>query len=281
MATTTPTTVTRRATPRPLSTRKLDMVYLAFFIVHVPIMFWMFISTLLCLSHDNDNNDNDDNDNDDNDNDDNDNDDNDAQPCAMQKIFLPYSLVDLASILPSFLVSPLSHTLRAYQLERFQDQFFVSPPAWFTAYMWIEAVYHVPISLWMVWGLFNDHPLVPLHLLIFSLEVAVTTLTCIVDISSWKGYSSAQKSDLYGLYVPYLVLGTCSPQLYLYFVFRGLFIPLFRFHVTILAELVTGSVFRLTTWSSCISACLMGVDAFVRVKRQILQSGGLEKAKTL
>ncbi|KAH0831673.1 hypothetical protein FOPE_02890 [Fonsecaea pedrosoi] len=182
MATTTPTTVTRRATPRPLSTRKLDMLYLAFFIVHVPIMF----------------------------------------------------LVDLASILPSFLVSPLSHTLLAYQLERFQDQFFVSPPAWFTAYMWIEAVYHVPISLWMVWGLFNDHPLVPLHLLIFSLEVAVTTLTCVVDISSWKGYSSAQKSDLYGLYVPYLVL-----------------------------------------------ACLMGVDAFVRVKRQILQSGGLEKGKAL
>ncbi|EXJ69109.1 uncharacterized protein A1O5_08044 [Cladophialophora psammophila CBS 110553] len=101
------------------------------------------------------------------------------------------------------------------------------------AYMWIEALYHVPISLWMVWGIFKDHPLVPLHLLIFALEVAVTTLTCVVDISDWEGYTSAQKSDLYGLYVPYLVL-----------------------------------------------ACLMGVDAFVRVKRQILHNIGPEKGKT-
>ncbi|KIX93579.1 uncharacterized protein Z520_10757 [Fonsecaea multimorphosa CBS 102226] len=170
------------AVRRPLSARKLDAVYLVFFVVHVPIMF----------------------------------------------------LVDLASLLPPFLVSPLSHTLRAYQLERFQDQFFVNPPRWFTAYMWIEALYHVPISLWMVWGILNDHPLVPLHLLIFSLEVAVTTLTCVVDISAWAGYTSAQKSDLYGLYVPYLVL-----------------------------------------------ACLMGVDAFVRVKRQILRGINPEKGKTL
>ncbi|OAP59877.1 hypothetical protein AYL99_04879 [Fonsecaea erecta] len=177
-------TATRRTRRRPLSARKLDVVYLCFFIVHVPIMF----------------------------------------------------LVDLASILPSILVSPLSHSLRAYQLQRFQDQFFVRPPAWFTAYMYLEAVYHVPISLWMVWGIVKDHPLVPLHLLIFALEVAVTTLTCVVDISAWEGYTSAQKSDLYGLYVPYLVL-----------------------------------------------ACLMGIDAFVRVKRQILHctgSGSSEKGKT-
>ncbi|KIW91909.1 uncharacterized protein Z519_07879 [Cladophialophora bantiana CBS 173.52] len=166
---------------RPLSARKLDVLYLGFFLVHVPIMF----------------------------------------------------LVDLCSILPSILVSPLSHSLRTYQLQRFQDKFFISPPAWFMAYMWIEATYHVPISLWMVWGIFKDHPLVPLHLLIFALEVAVTTLTCVVDISDWEGYTSAQKSDLYGLYVPYLVL-----------------------------------------------ACLMGVDAFVRVKRQILHSAGPEKGKT-
>ena len=52
-----------------------------------------------------------------------------------------------------------------------------------------------------------DHPLVPLNLLIFALEVAITTTTCIADISSWKTYTNAQKNDLYGLYVPYLALG--------------------------------------------------------------------------
>jgi hypothetical protein len=53
-----------------------------------------------------------------------------------------------------------------------------------------------------------DHPLLPLNLLVFSLEVAVTTLTCVADISSWETHTNAQKNDLYGVYVPYLVLGT-------------------------------------------------------------------------
>ncbi|ETI27416.1 hypothetical protein G647_09606 [Cladophialophora carrionii CBS 160.54] len=89
--------------------------------------------------------------------------------------------------------------------------------------MWLELVYHVPVSLWLGWGLWNEHPLVPLNLLVFALEVAITTLTCLADISSWKTYTSAQKNDLYSLYVPYLIL-----------------------------------------------ACLMGIDAFIRVKRQVL-----------
>ena len=67
-----------------------------------------------------------------------------------------YSLViDLSSILPTFLVTDLSRNLVAYHLERFQDQFFTAPPAWFTVYMWLEVVYHVPISLWLGWGLWN------------------------------------------------------------------------------------------------------------------------------
>jgi hypothetical protein len=67
-------------------------------------------------------------------------------------------VIDLSSILPSFLVTPLSRSLVSYHLERFQDQFFTSPPAWFTVYMWLELVYHVPVSLWLGWGLWNGEP---------------------------------------------------------------------------------------------------------------------------
>lgn len=139
-------------------------------------------------------------------------------------------LVDFSPILHSSLITPLSRSMVSYHLERFQDQFFTNPPAWFTVYTWIELLYHLPLSLWAVWGIWTDHPLVPLNLLIFSLEVAITTLTCVADISSWKTYTNGQKNDLYGLYVPYLVL-----------------------------------------------ACLMGVDAFFKVKKQVLQ--GQRKGK--
>lgn len=53
----------------------------------------------------------------------------------------------------------------------------------------------------------KDHPLVSLNLLIFALETAVTTLTCVVDISAWEPYTAKQKIDLYSIYVPYFVLG--------------------------------------------------------------------------
>jgi hypothetical protein len=77
-----------------------------------------------------------------------------------------------------------------------------------------------------------DHPLLPLSLLIFALQVAITTSTCIADIFDWPGFTSAQRNDIFGLYGPYLIL-----------------------------------------------ALLMGVDAFVRVKRQIMRSVEMGEAK--
>ncbi|EXJ90611.1 hypothetical protein A1O1_03714, partial [Capronia coronata CBS 617.96] len=51
-----------------------------------------------------------------------------------------------------------------------------------------------------------DHILVPLNLLLFAAETAVTTLTCVVDVGAWEGYTVLQRNDLYALYVPYLVV---------------------------------------------------------------------------
>lgn len=53
----------------------------------------------------------------------------------------------------------------------------------------------------------SDHILVPLNLLVFALETAITTLTCVVDVGAWTGYTALQRNDLYALYVPYLIVG--------------------------------------------------------------------------
>lgn len=50
-----------------------------------------------------------------------------------------------------------------------------------------------------------EHPLVPLHLLVFAVQTAVTTLTCLVEVFSW-GYSRAAEAKLCSLYMPYLIL---------------------------------------------------------------------------
>ena len=50
--------------------------------------------------------------------------------------------------------------------------------------------------------------MVPVHLLVYSVQTAITTLTCIVDFVSWN-VDTKVKIDLGGLYGPYLVLGEC------------------------------------------------------------------------
>ncbi|QIX00603.1 hypothetical protein AMS68_006120 [Peltaster fructicola] len=134
--------------------RKLDLLYLVFFILHVPVMFF----------------------------------------------------VDLAPIYPDSIRPQFITDLRAWYITTYSDQFFVKPPAWFTLYMWLELVYHVPVSIWAIGALLRDDPKVPLHLLVFALETALTTATCVADYLSWTGYTTAQKVEIGKLYVPYLVL---------------------------------------------------------------------------
>ncbi|KIW19602.1 hypothetical protein PV08_00175 [Exophiala spinifera] len=165
----------QRHVRRPLSSRKLDMLYLVFFTIHIPIML----------------------------------------------------LVDLGPLWPSTLRPQISRTLHDHMAATYNDKFFADPPAWFTWYLYIEALYHLPLSMWMMWAIPKDHVMLPLHLLLFGVETGITTLTCIADMGSWTGYTTKQKNDLYGLYVPYIGL-----------------------------------------------AVLIGVDAFVRVRNQILNGAG-------
>ena len=42
-----------------------------------------------------------------------------------------------------------------FYIDTYHDRFFVAPPRWFIAYAWMEAVYHLPLSLWVVGGLWR------------------------------------------------------------------------------------------------------------------------------
>ena len=48
---------------------------------------------------------------------------------------------------------PFMHDIRKFYIETYHDQLFISPPAWFTMYLWMEALYHVPLSVWAVGAL--------------------------------------------------------------------------------------------------------------------------------
>lgn len=53
----------------------------------------------------------------------------------------------------------------------------------------------------------SEDPILPLVLLALSVQIAITTGTCVAEVSSWEGYSGAEVRALMGLYVPYLIFG--------------------------------------------------------------------------
>jgi hypothetical protein len=122
-------------------------------------------------------------------------------------IALPSAAVDLVPVYPAVLVPKFSANLRTWYINKYRDQFFIDPPNWFHVYVALEAVYHLPLSIWAVGALLRDDAMVPLHLLVWSIETAVTTLTCVVEAMSWPGYSRREQSALLQLYLPYLLLG--------------------------------------------------------------------------
>ena len=52
----------------------------------------------------------------------------------------------------------------------------------------------------------TDDPKVTVHLLVYAVQTAITTSTCIADYMSWSNFSNAEKIELGKLYVPYLAL---------------------------------------------------------------------------
>ncbi|KAF2721472.1 hypothetical protein K431DRAFT_224202 [Polychaeton citri CBS 116435] len=114
--------------------------------------------------------------------------------------------VDITPLYPTHLKPQFMTDLRQWYISIYRDRFFISPPAWFEMYMYLELLYHVPVSVWAIKALLRDDPKVPIQLLVFAVQTAVTTSTCIADYMSWGGYSSVEKLELGKLYVPYLGL---------------------------------------------------------------------------
>ncbi|KAH9994588.1 transmembrane protein 6/97 [Xylariaceae sp. FL0662B] len=157
------------------STRNwLDKVYLVYFLIHLPILF--------CV---------------------------DLVPLYPQSLWVPAS-------------SPLHflYELRTYYLRTYNDQFFAPPPAavpsFFALFALLELAFHLPVSLWAVGRLAGSSSRragldgrAELLLLVYGVETALTTATCMHEIFLWDPavVSAQQKVVLLGgLYGGYLAL---------------------------------------------------------------------------
>ncbi|KAJ5445070.1 Transmembrane protein 6/97 [Penicillium cf. griseofulvum] len=154
-------------------TRKKDLAYLFFFLTHIPIILCTILYAYLHIF-----------------------------TCANTN-----TVIDTVPLQPSILQTNLSHQLRDFYITTYRDKFFENPPTWFTVFIWMELLYHLPLSIWAVRGLLKDHPLVPVHLLVFGIQAFITTLTSLVVVWSWTDRSVAEKQQLTMLYAPYMALG--------------------------------------------------------------------------
>ncbi|KAI0466849.1 transmembrane protein 6/97 [Xylaria cf. heliscus] len=128
--------------------------------------------------------------------------------------------VDLVPLYPHSLWVPTSSPLhflfelREYYITTYNDQFFLPPPAhipsFFPLYAFLELAIHLPVSLWAVRALAGKlSGSAELLLLVYGVETALTTLTCMYDIFLWDPavVTAAQKTVLLGgLYGGYLAL---------------------------------------------------------------------------
>lgn len=107
--------------PSSILSRKTDILYLIFFLIHIPVMFCKHPSSPF------------------------------PNPPPNHKSL--NTGVDLTPLYPLHLKPEFMTTLRTWYIQTYRDQFFVSPPAWFDLYMYMELIYHVPLSFWAVGAL--------------------------------------------------------------------------------------------------------------------------------
>lgn len=147
---------------RSLLSRKRDLAYLIYFIIHLPIMFrtspfqncfiygsrcttisdifqnWNFNSCFIEIF---------------------------SYLCSFSKFLYqarypatksnPPIVVDLQALYPPSIVPPFMSKITDFYRDTYKDQFFVSTPPFFKLFMWLELFYHVPTCLWTYWGLPN------------------------------------------------------------------------------------------------------------------------------
>lgn len=130
-------------------------------------------------------------------------------------------MVDLVAFYPTWIYEPSSSPLhfladiRTWYKATYNDPFFVNhpPPSWFQLFCYFELVFQLPFSLWSVYKFSNLKKGTTagqeLITMLYALECALTTLTCIHDVLYWDPavYSWDQKKEfMFSLYGPWFVL---------------------------------------------------------------------------
>ncbi|KAL7274511.1 hypothetical protein RUND412_002593 [Rhizina undulata] len=144
------------APPRPLVSRKRDLIYFTFFCIHVPIILFV-----------------------------------DSIP------YYPQSLVP----------QPLKD-LHVYYCQTYNDQLVITKPGWFRTFAWVEILYQLPFGIWALVAIKREDPRTPVHLLVFSVICAITTLPCLVEFYDNQAMSWDEKKTVWAFYSPYFVLFT-------------------------------------------------------------------------
>jgi hypothetical protein len=116
---------------------------------------------------------------------------------------------DLQPLYPASIIPQWMSKTQAWYVATYADKFFVSPPPWFKFYSYMEALYHLPLTLWAIPALLRNDPRVPLQLCIYATQVSITTATCLAEMWSWEHLTPLQRGvgGLGGMYGAYLAVG--------------------------------------------------------------------------
>ena len=127
--------------------------------------------------------------------------------------------VDLVHFLPDSLwipqdspVHPL-HSLREFYTTTYQDLYFLTPwasqPRFFRLFTLLELVFQLPAALWILRRFLSGKrgPALELMCIVYGVECALTTLTCIYDCWGWEGYAwEVQRVLIFQLYLPWFLI---------------------------------------------------------------------------
>jgi hypothetical protein len=123
---------------------------------------------------------------------------------------------DLQCFWPSSILPTSLSSLRTWYNTTYADRFFSpTPPAWYVSVtpipllQFLELTYHLPLTLWAIPALLRNDARIPLALLVFGLEVSLSTAVCMAEMLSWEELTTAQRGvgGLGGRYGGYLAVG--------------------------------------------------------------------------
>lgn len=99
------------------------------------------------------------------------------------------SVIDLPPLYPDFLRPTISDKIRSDYATMSKDRFFIDPPLWFVGHTYLEAAYHLPISVWLIYALIKSQ---------FS-KIAIVSctkskITCLLQLSLCRPRSATSSS---------------------------------------------------------------------------------------